>query len=88
MSPSSSSPATGKPPSTKTKTKKTFSKVGQKRSTPPESDGVYRFYTSLLQQNPKSMMALKWCLEHGVFSKSKAEKVALQLQMANMKIKE
>lgn len=67
--------------------KRTFSKAGQKKSTPPETDGLYIFYTSLLKQNKNSMMALKWCLEHGVFSKSKAERVVMQMQMAEMKIK-
>lgn len=39
---------------------------GQKYKTPDESDGLRKFYTSLLKQNPKSKMAKKWCLEHGL----------------------
>jgi hypothetical protein len=39
---------------------------GQKYKTPMETDGLRKFYTSLLQQNPKSEMAKKWCLEHGL----------------------
>ena len=31
------------------------------------------FYESLFEQNPKSFMALKWCVEHGVFSAKKSE---------------
>jgi hypothetical protein len=28
--------------------------------------GLYKFYTSLLKQNPNSKMAKKWCLNHGI----------------------
>lgn len=64
-----------------------FKLPGQKRQTPPETDPLYRFYTSLLRQKPNSKMALKWCLEHGIFKKKKAEKIQLQLQMLSMTIK-
>lgn len=62
---------------------------GQKRPTPSKTDPMYRFYTSLLKQNKKSKMALKWCLEHGVLSKRHAEKEVLLLGIGikNLKIK-
>ena len=41
---------------------------GQKYDTPPVEDGVRTFYESLMTQNPKSKMALKWCIEHGLLS--------------------
>eukprot|EP00889_Picochlorum_renovo_P001865 jgi/Picre1/28895/NNA_004291.t1 len=40
--------------------RKVFDKPGQTRETPPEEDPQRRFYTSLLEQNPKSEMAQKW----------------------------
>lgn len=49
------------------KQKKEFSKEGQKKVTPPENDPLRKFYTSLLQQNLKSEMASKWCIEHGLY---------------------
>lgn len=69
-----------------TRTKKTFDMPGQKRTTPPTSDPLYMFYTSLLKQNKKSRMALVWCLHHGLLSKRKAEKVLLQLEMEKLAI--
>jgi hypothetical protein len=68
------------------KPKQLFPKAGQKKITPPETDGLYRFYTSLHKQNKKSVMAMKWCLEHGVFTKAKAEKAMLQMQMQKLKL--
>ena len=31
-----------------------------------KGEGIRVFYETLLEQNPKSVMALKWCVEHGV----------------------
>jgi hypothetical protein len=45
----------------------TFPKLGQIKAAPPENDALRRFYTSLLKQNPKSEMATKWCVEHGLY---------------------
>ena len=36
------------------------------KATPPESDSLRIFYTSLLRQNRDSKMAIKWCTEHGL----------------------
>jgi len=41
--------------------RKEFDLPGQTRETPIESDGMRKFYASLLQQNPESEMAKKWC---------------------------
>ena len=49
------------------KTKIEFPKVGQIKPTPPANDSLTKFYTSLLVQNPKSEMAKKWCIEHGLY---------------------
>ena len=46
--------------------KKSTFKTGQRYPTPPTTDSLYIFYTSLLKQNPQSHMALRWCLEHGL----------------------
>ena len=31
-----------------------------------KGEGIRVFYETLLEQNPKSLIALKWCVEHGV----------------------
>ncbi len=49
--------------------KNIWPKVGQTKATPPESDPLRKFYTSLLKQNNKSEMAIKWCTEHGLMPK-------------------
>jgi hypothetical protein len=50
---------------------KSFANDGQRYPTPKETDSLYIFYTSLLKQNPKSQMALRWCLEHGLIPKKR-----------------
>lgn len=47
--------------------KNEFPKEGQIKTTPPESDSLRKFYTSLLRQKKNSDMAMKWCIEHGLF---------------------
>lgn len=64
-----------------------FKLPGQKRATPPKTDPLYKFYTSLLKQRKNSEMALKWCLEHGVLSQKKAEKVMLLYEMKKLSLK-
>jgi hypothetical protein len=58
-----------------------FKKPGQKKVTPPETDGLRKFYTSLLKQNKKSEMALKWMLEHGLLPKKRAEKYIAEMEI-------
>jgi hypothetical protein len=60
-------------------TKPVFKKSGQKKSTPPKTDSLYKFYSSLYKQNKKSEMATKWMLEHGCFSEKKSATIALCL---------
>lgn len=67
---------------------KVFKKPGQKKTTPPPSDPLYRFYTSLLRQKPESKLAMKWCVEHGVLSKAKAEQLLLILEMDKLQLKD
>jgi len=62
--------------------KKAFSKPGQRYETPKETDALYRFYYSLLKQKPDSHMAIKWCLEHGVFSCKKATSLMLSHELS------
>lgn len=49
--------------------KKIYPKLGQTKETPPETDSLRKFYTSLLKQNSKSEMAIKWCIERGLMPK-------------------
>lgn len=45
-----------------------YFKEGQKVITPPNGDGTRAFYESLLDENPNSIIAIKYCIEHGVLS--------------------
>lgn len=54
--------------------RKVFDKPGQTRETPAEEDPQRRFYTSLLEQNPKSQMAQKWCVMNGLLPIEEAKK--------------
>lgn len=38
-----------------------YERLGQTRETPPEGDPLRRFYTSLYEEKPESLMARKWC---------------------------
>lgn len=72
---------------TETKKKKQFKKWGQKKETPPENDSLRIFYTSLLKQNKNSLMALKWCLEHGLLTDKKSTYAASLLGLEKLTIK-
>lgn len=41
-------------------------KEGQKAPCPPVGDGTRAFYESLFQEKPHSIMAIRYCIEHGV----------------------
>eukprot|EP00933_Yihiella_yeosuensis_P063970 TRINITY_DN6725_c0_g1_i2.p1 TRINITY_DN6725_c0_g1~~TRINITY_DN6725_c0_g1_i2.p1 ORF type:complete len:123 (-),score=40.97 TRINITY_DN6725_c0_g1_i2:59-427(-) len=43
-------------------------KEGQKAVTPPVADATRAFYESLLQENPDSKLAIRYCVEYGVMS--------------------
>lgn len=38
------------------------------------SHSLYIFYTTLLQQNPESKMAMKWCIKNNVIKDERNEK--------------
>ncbi|SOV16436.1 conserved protein, unknown function [Plasmodium sp. gorilla clade G2] len=48
-----------------------YFKEGQKIITPPNGDGTRAFYESLLEENPNSIIAIKYCIEHGILSGTK-----------------
>ena len=48
-------------------------KPGQTKPTPSPGCGDRVFYESLYYQNPDSFMALKWCVEYGVFPPNESE---------------
>eukprot|EP00539_Tryblionella_compressa_P004420 CAMPEP_0178735490 /NCGR_PEP_ID=MMETSP0744-20121128/1917_1 /TAXON_ID=913974 /ORGANISM="Nitzschia punctata, Strain CCMP561" /LENGTH=93 /DNA_ID=CAMNT_0020387865 /DNA_START=8 /DNA_END=289 /DNA_ORIENTATION=- len=50
-------------------------KPGQKYPTPTPGFGDRVFYESLLKQRPDSEMAQEWCVNYGVLSYKKAEKL-------------
>merc|ERR1712087_760631 len=41
-------------------------KEGQRNLTPPVADSTRAFYESLLEENPESKIAIKFCVEYGV----------------------
>eukprot|EP00923_Selenidium_pygospionis_P041372 GHVN01071688.1.p1 GENE.GHVN01071688.1~~GHVN01071688.1.p1 ORF type:complete len:242 (-),score=50.12 GHVN01071688.1:238-963(-) len=43
-------------------------KEGQRHKTPPIGDGTRAFYESTFEENPNSLMATRWCIEHGILS--------------------
>ena len=56
--------------------KKEYDLYGQKRDTPDEGDPLRKFYTSLRTQNPKSVMAEVWLMEHGLLESAEAQRDA------------
>eukprot|EP00922_Rhytidocystis_sp_ex-Travisia-forbesii_P008164 GHVS01012026.1.p1 GENE.GHVS01012026.1~~GHVS01012026.1.p1 ORF type:complete len:277 (+),score=57.53 GHVS01012026.1:1-831(+) len=48
-----------------------YFKLGQKHITPPNGDGTRAFYESLYDENPNSLIALKFCVEYGVLTGTK-----------------
>lgn len=64
-----------------------FPKLGQKYATPPPTDALYKFYTSLYKQTQgESKMAIKWMLEHGAFTKKKVDQILLESSMDKLSI--
>ena len=59
-------------------------KKGQRYPTESPGSGDYVFYDTLYKENPDSVMALVWCIEHGVFS----NEVAKELHSKYLKAKE
>ena len=47
--------------------------IGQKHPTPPAGDATRAFYESLLEQRPDSIMAKRYCVEHGCLDNEKAK---------------
>ncbi len=43
-----------------------FPEIKKKHEAPPDTDGTRIFYESLLRQKPRSLMAYKYCSEHGI----------------------
>ncbi|KAF4658264.1 hypothetical protein FOL47_008104 [Perkinsus chesapeaki] len=50
-------------------------KEGQKHVTPPQGDSTRGFYESLLEEKPGSVMAIRYCVEHGIFAGEKHRKL-------------
>ncbi|ORM41395.1 uncharacterized protein BXIN_2531 [Babesia sp. Xinjiang] len=52
-----------------------FSKIGQKHVTPPKGDGTRGFYESLYEAHPNSVLAIVYCVEHGLFGGQKHQEL-------------
>lgn len=55
-------------------------KPGQRRPEPSLDDPVRAFYESLYEQDPRSLMAMKYCLEYGLLNEDIAVKVMAELR--------
>mmetsp|Transcript_6782 Transcript_6782/g.15003 ORF Transcript_6782/g.15003 Transcript_6782/m.15003 type:complete len:345 (-) Transcript_6782:711-1745(-) len=73
------------PADKKERIKKEYDMPGQTRDTPPETDSLRKFYTSLLQQRADSDMARKWCLQHGLLDREEAEEYLEKLGKKGIK---
>lgn len=62
-------------PKTPAASKKEGFKSGQKFEVPGGDDSCRAFYESLHQQKPESLMAAKWCLEHGLIEDTEIKKI-------------
>ncbi len=75
-------------PKKQVKKKNEFPLIGQTKLTPPPTDPLRRFYTSLLTQKPDSEMAWKWCTEHGLVPGQPTNPTySVIKEMTNLKIK-
>lgn len=54
--------------------------TGQKAATPSKGDPLRLFYESMLKQKPESILALKYCVEHGCLNEAEAELGLKKLQ--------
>lgn len=54
-----------------------FSKPGQRFPTPSPGSGARVFYETLLQEKPECLMALQWCVDHGIAHSEKGEAEAM-----------
>merc|ERR1712187_724360 len=59
-------PATNKPTVDANLDQRKLFKEGQKQITPPVADATRGFYSSLLQENPNSKIAVKYAIEFGL----------------------
>uniref|UniRef100_A0A3B0NFK5 Uncharacterized protein n=1 Tax=Theileria annulata TaxID=5874 RepID=A0A3B0NFK5_THEAN len=70
-----SKPKVPKEKTVKIELNSSFSKPGQRYMTPPQGDGTRGFYESLYEENPNSLIAIKFCVEYGIFGGSKHDEV-------------
>jgi hypothetical protein len=61
-------------------------KKGQKKTTPCENDPLRLFYTSLLKQNPNSIMAAKWLQVRGLLNKKQMDLLLMLEGMQKLKL--
>jgi hypothetical protein len=64
----------------------TFKKFGQKKKSPSKTDPLRKFYSSLLKQNPKSEMATKWLMHHGLLPKKKLDAIQIIMEFDKLSI--
>merc|ERR1711985_228106 len=50
-------------------------KEGQRFLTPPVADATRAFYESLYAENPDSKIAIRFCVEYGLFSRDEHKKL-------------
>lgn len=57
---------------------------GQMFRPTPESDGTRIFYDTLLKQRPWSLMAIKYCTEHGLMKKQPLVRIIIIKQLVGL----
>ena len=67
---------------------RSLSRVSLLTHTHTQGDGTRIFYESLLQENPQSDIAFKWCVEHGIYLDLDPEKAARRLDKKNTQRKQ
>ena len=65
-----------------------LTKPGQRYPMESPGSGDFVFYQTLYKENPRSNMALVWCIEHGVFSHEEAGALLKQYQIAKKELLE
>merc|ERR1712146_596724 len=53
-------------------------KEGQKFPTPIQADSTRAFYESLIQEKPDSKIAIRYCVEYGIFPVEEHNKILLK----------
>lgn len=57
-------------------------KIKKTKNTPPITDPLRKFYTSLLEQKPDSKMAIEWCIKYNLY-----DEIMMNIQIKKLNLK-